>query len=513
MDAAELLRDGRAPRRLRARWVLEGTLVLQTAAHLGGVPEDGTLDAPVLRVRVAGEPQPLLTGTCLGGALRSHLADVLGGYRTAEDERVQGLFGMPLDVEEDKRGEQSPLLVFDAIGRLPDGLATEIRDGVAIDAASGTAEERLKFDQELLPPGTTFPLRVDLVVADQLGEAGEADLLSLLVASLGGLGAGGDAGAVTIGARGSRGRGAARMRGWRAHRFELTSTAGWLAWLTSDHDGPLGATGPGPHPRPARTVAEAVHQAAPDLEAAPPDDLRRRVIIEADLALRAGLLVRSPADEPAAPDAAHLASGGSSILPGTSLAGALRTRLLRIARLVRERQGDAERWIDRLLGPRPQPGRRDDQIPLWASRLLATEQRLHDGRRVRTSRVRIDRFTQGVVAGALFDEESHDGGTLQVRLELRGPEPGELGLVLLGLKDLLSGDLPLGGTAAVGRGTVTGTATVKLDEHTTLRLRPGGTDDERSRALADELIHEFHQAPVLPTPEPAQVPAPAGGPR
>ena len=36
-----------------------------------------------------------------------------------------------------------------------------------------------------------------------------------------------------------------------------------------------------------------------------------------------------------AADATHLLSGGSPVLPGTSLAGALRSRALRIARLVR----------------------------------------------------------------------------------------------------------------------------------------------------------------------------------
>jgi len=462
--AAARLGEERPPRRLRSRWVVQATLELATAAHLGGAQEDSTLDAPILRVR----GQPLLTGTSLGGALRSHLADVLGGYGSGEDPHVQRLFGMPLgtaEEAEDKPGEQSPLAVFDAVGNLPAGATTEIRDGVTITPAAGTAAEHLKFDHELLPPGTTFDLRFDLLAPEPRGEAGEADLLGLLLAALAGLRAGG----VTVGARGSRGLGAVRTRSWQAHRFDLTGTAGWLAWLGSDHGTPIppgSPAAPGP--------AGAIRHAAPGLTVTPPADRRRRVVIEADLAVRGGLLVRSPPTDPAAPDAGHLTSGDRSILPGTSLAGALRTRLLRIARLVRDPHGDADRWVENLLGPRPQPGRRDDAVPLWAARLRVAERPLHAGRRVRTSRIRIDRFTQGVVPGALFDEEPHDGGDLRVRLELREPEPGELGLVLLCLKDLLDGDLPLGGTAAAGRGTVTGTATVRLDGGATLSLGPGG---------------------------------------
>ena len=482
----ELLGEQRRPRRFRARWVVQATVELVTAAHLGGTPEDGSVDAPVLRDRAA--RRPLLTGTSLGGALRAYLADLLGGYATGqagEPERVARLLGLPRGAE---HGDQSPLIVFDALGK-PPGERTEIRDGVALDPATGTAEEHKKFDLEVLPPGTTFEVRTDLLVPEGCGQEGERELLDLLAAALGGLAPGG----ITLGARGARGLGSVQAREWRAHRFDLTTARGWLAWLTSDHERPLPAGSP-----PAASPAEAVRGAGGDLSEQPPGDKRQRVVVEAELTFPGALLVRSPASTPDAPDVAHLTSAGRAVLPGTSLAGALRARLLRIARVVRARHGDAERWVTDLLGTRAEHGSRRPgaAASLQPSRLRVSESSLQGGRRVRASRVRIDRFTQGVVTGALFDEEVQDGGAVTVRMELRDPREGEVGLLLLGLKDLLDGDLPLGGTVALGRGVATGRARVRLEDGTVLELGPGGTGDPASVPHADRLVQAFHQAGV-----------------
>jgi hypothetical protein len=43
-----------------------------------------------------------------------------------------------------------------------------------------------------------------------------------------------------------------------------------------------------------------------------------------------------------------------------------------------------------------------------------------------------------------------------LRFELRNPRDGEVGLLLLVLKDLLTGQLPVGGTSSVGRGVLMG---------------------------------------------------------
>ena len=131
------LDDAMPGRKLRARWVVCGTFALETAMHLGGEGTD-RVDMPVLRDPRDGAP--LLPGTTLAGALRNALADRLAGYGEEESNTVFALFG---GGRGDDDGSQSPLIVFDALGRLPEGLGIEIRDGVAISPASGTAEDHI----------------------------------------------------------------------------------------------------------------------------------------------------------------------------------------------------------------------------------------------------------------------------------------------------------------------------------------------------------------------------------
>jgi hypothetical protein len=114
---------------------------------------------------------------------------------------------------------------------------------------------------------------------------------------------------------------------------------------------------------------------------------------------------------------------------------------------------------------------------------------------MRPSRVRIDRFTQGVVPAALFDEEPWFAGRACIRMEVRNPHKGEAGLFLLLVKDVISEDLPVGGTTSVGRGVFTGHARlcfpdgIQTDIHTDSALPP-----EILERL-DQEIRAFHNAP------------------
>ncbi len=230
-------------RPLVARWVFRGLLRLETATHFGG--EGERVDMPLLRDERSGAP--LLTGSSLAGALRGALCDRLAGYYAkTEPGGVAALFGAARAAQD---GEQSPLIVFDARGELPPGGVVEIRDGVAIDAASGIAEEHKKFDFEVMPKGTEFQVRLDLLVGDGRRETEQlgclADAADALAES-------------ALGARRSRGLGRMTLC-WAARRFDLTSAAGWRAWAGSDHQDPC-ATPPG-HAR----LRDAVLAEAPQI--------------------------------------------------------------------------------------------------------------------------------------------------------------------------------------------------------------------------------------------------------
>lgn len=83
-------------------------------------------------------------------------------------------------------------------------------------------------------------------------------------------------------------------------------------------------------------------------------------------------------------------------------------------------------------------------------------------------RIKIDRFTGGVIKGALFDSmplwNSENGKAVQIKMSISEYKEWELGLLLLILKDLWSADLPIGGEKSIGRGVLKGVvAKIKWD--------------------------------------------------
>jgi len=445
-------------RHLAARWVVTGELELCSAARLGGEAAAGdAADLVVLRDRAT--DRPLLTGSTLAGALRAHLTDRLDQYAAGEHSpQVRALFGARrTDNHED--AQQSPLITYDTCAR-DTSPAAEIRDGVALNTDTGTAHRHGKYDLEVLPAGTCWPLRVDLLVP---ADADEARLLGLLAAALGGLAPG----EIALGSRRSRGLGELAVADWRARRYDLRLRQGWRDWLLSPaadplaaetaHDTVLAALGAGGH----RVDATAA-------------DRRRRAVITAEVELVGPLLVGSPGTQADDPDAVHLTSAGRSVLPGTGLAGPLRARMLRIAR-TQHPDDVADAVVNALCGslePDTSAGHGSRRAPRHrrhtaaASRLRVSERPLTGDVRVRGSRIELDRVTQGVIPGGLFTEEPVASGALHLRLELRQPRAGELGLLLLAVRDLLDGDVPLGGGAAIGRGVVRGAAELSIDGRT-----------------------------------------------
>lgn len=447
--------DAMRGRGLSARWTIEATLTLATAAHFGG-RGDSALDMTVLRC--ARTDRPLLPATSLAGALRAYLLDRLAGYgyeaaeATSNQTRQETLKEHQHKVARllggargDDAGLQSPLIVFDALGTLPsESPLTEVRDGVMIETATGTAADHKKFDFEVLPPGTSFDVRFDVLVPH---DADERDILSLLCASLDGL----REGEIHLGLRRSRGLGELSAARWKAKRFDLAGAGGWSEWIASDHEHPTnGADAVAGQP------AQAIERAWAGASVAPRHDNRKRLIVEIDAKLFGDMLIRVPNTKASGPDVMHLTSGGNAIMSGTSLTGVIRAHALRVAQLVHgiQRSQAEEAWITPLFGEREE-GDKNPRKPT-GSRLRVSERMINGGRDESVTRVAIDRFTQGTVPTALFEEQPHVGGTISMRFEIRNPREGEAGLLLLVLRDLLTGQLPVGGASSVGRGALRG---------------------------------------------------------
>jgi CRISPR/Cas system CSM-associated protein Csm3 (group 7 of RAMP superfamily) len=425
-----------AARGIAARLIVEGDLVLETAAHLGNGDGDDLTDMPLLVDAYDGRT-PLLTGASIAGALRSYLRQREQGYRGLAGAAPPSvlLFG---GVKGDKEGEQSPLIVEDALGT---NGSIELRDGVRINPASRTADNDKLFNIELWEAGATFALRFELLLPAKAERAGE--MKQALATALGGL----EDDSITLGARKRRGYGRVRVTGWRAKSYDLRNPAALLAWIERG-DEPLADAAEHPEIRAALEIAPLSLAA------------RKRFSMDAWFALDGSLLIRSGMGrDDQGPDMVHLHARHSNgerepILSGTSVAGALRARARRIARTLGTADA-ARELVDSIFGVEIRVG-----LQPIASRVRVREAAIEGAvTDLVQNRVSIDPFTGGARHTALFNEQPVFGAqdtTVRIGLVLDDPNRHDIGLLLLLLKDLWTADLPLGGESGVGRGRLEG---------------------------------------------------------
>ena len=434
-------------RQVIERIFIRGVLVLETPAHLGNGDSEALTDIPILRDAVNPE-QPLLTGTSIAGALRNYLREYEAGYGVAEQKdgklRAEQLFG---HLKTQEATVESWLMVDDSLGTIPANAAIEIRDGVAIDPATRTAEvdddgKGKKFDIELLPAGTSFPLQLELWLRPE----NDPNLEALAIA-LRGL----ENGEIGLGMRKRRGYGQCRVQSWQVSRYKMNEPAGLIGWL--EHDWKAMPT--------AQPGIENLLDVTPVLASG-----RESFTMEATFSLKGSLLIRSDAGQGDSADTVHLRSWRAGvekpIVSGTSLAGVIRSRARRIARTLFKDEESAQSLIDGMFG-RSIENSKDNPT---GSRVIVRETEIENpiDDQVYT-RVKLDRFTGGSYPGALFNQQPvlgrPDADTqIKIHLELR-KTPGanfeaEVGLLLLALKDLWTGDLPIGGESSVGRGRLQG---------------------------------------------------------
>ena len=425
----------RHQRHITKRIIVRGTLILDTATCLGNGDTDSPTDLALLRDSIS--DHALLAGSSITGALRNYLREYEQGYGVGEQRRdmATSLFGSP---RSDDKGEQSPLIVHDAISsKLP---TIELRDGGKIDSIKRIAEEGAKYDLELLAAGTTFPLYFELLIDGQDNK--ETQLKEALTLALEGL----KLGEISIGMKKRRGFGRSHVDKWQVWEFDLNNHSDRLAWLTFDRpwSEPYAK-----QPNTSESIAEALGVTPKQ------PDKRDRFSIQATFKLASSLLIRSGQDSTGcAPDVVHLRSHRDGqlepVLSGTSLAGVLRHRAERIVNTLGKHQAivkDLFGFVE------------EDSKQAKASRLAVHESVIENTADLVQNRIAIDRFTGGASHGALFSEQpifGSDETRLTLELELRQPRKAEIGLLLLLLKDLWTSDLPVGGESSIGRGRLQG---------------------------------------------------------
>jgi len=496
-------------RKVKERWFIEGVLELVSPTSLSNGDDDPLVDLPVVVDPLEG--RALLTGASLAGALRAYLADFGNGHAKA-------LFGGDRGRQEDD-DTQSPLIVEDALGS---SLAPhlEFRDGVSIDPATRTAKDKERYDRQLLAAGTTFDLKFELVLTEN---DKAADVKAALAAALQAL----ERGDIRLGGRKRRGYGECRVTGWRAWRYDLRTPDGLGGWLAHGHAADMPGHQPPWQPKTGGSISQ--WEALEGAGELPLGD--RPFELTATFAIDGAVLIRHGFEAESGPDAMHLTShrGGKEtpVMSGTSLAGVIRGQALRIARTVAGPNRDnADAFIDEMFGvmKRPTQGMSTQDrrgLKKIAGRVRVDESVIEGHTDLVQTRVKIDRFTGGAFESALFAEQPAFGGRFELKVALRPPleaavraklpkdatdkelqealirqRNAEAGLLLLVLKDLWTGFLPVGGSSSVGRGRLKGvSATIHYDEDEwTLEANGDSLAVASNNGVKPETLNKYVQA-------------------
>ena len=424
---------------VKCRLYASGIWKLQTVAHFGG-DETGIADMCLLQDT---DGEPFIPGASIAGAARSYLAQqclTWNKYKKGiaeETPELKRLFGAA-----DKDDTMSALIVADATC-VTEKPAIFIRDGVRIDAESGTAVDKAKYDVEVVERGTEFKFELECIIrkADVHQETELRDLFLGLLHAF-------EQGEIRLGARTRRGYGRGKVTSWETRELQMKNKDHVLTWLRNDT---LTCNNKDLTPHPLTSNQSYIH-------------------IAADFELRTSLLIRSVSVDPNAPveevpDMTHLLSNGEPVVPGTSFAGAFRHRAALIANILNwSKQTEDEDAVCEIFGPVHAQDGDNTQSDLWMSRILIDERLVKSADLVWQDRVAIDRFTGGSLQNALFNEKpiyplplkQIEDRHIRLTLTLEEPDNAEIGLLLLTLRDFWLGNAALGGEVSMGRGTLQG---------------------------------------------------------
>lgn len=447
-----------------ARVRISGTLVCKSDLHVG----DGDLglfsDRPDDRQRSVNEAGSYNT-VCLDHNKRAYipgstLRGSLAAFLKKGNKDVKKLFGYEESASDDHYGKRfaGMVRVFDAhISRSinTDGdqtpywnpqSSTFISHGIALDDVTGTAEKGKLFRYELVPAGTQFAVKVE---ADHLTKAEIAKLLGLLARWNG-------SSQTAIGKGTSKGYG--RIE-WKYPQVSVLTTNALQQWAASN-------TLNAPHFEPAAflpgDVAGLFKQQEREQE---PERKRHEFVIR--------ILPQSPllCNEPGfvtgieqEPKLVFQARDGKAIIPGTTLAGAVRARGRKILMtLLHQAKPDAklndlakqaETLIEQLFGSEEQKS----ALEFSNATDTTTETETTEHPQYFNA---IDRFTGGVKDGALFNVTAAQCNTLITEScslnHDRMPEDGNWwnGLLLFIVRDAIEGELAVGWGKSKGYGSFT----------------------------------------------------------
>jgi CRISPR/Cas system CSM-associated protein Csm3 (group 7 of RAMP superfamily) len=407
-----MVTNNRNQDRIVGKVILRATLTNESPLLIGR----GGGDAVDIEAMSLPEPdgRPYIPASSIAGCLRS--------FTNAKDGYFWGKTGKGV-----KNPLQSHIRFDDLIPESTSSGDVVMRDGVKIDYQTGTAEDKKKYDYQVVEPGLSFPFYAEITLRDSM-KGDVKGFVEEIKATL-------ESPHFRIGANTNTGFGKMNCKGFKAFHFNFLEFPDHAdAWFSYIENGSI-------------SIPEL------PIKVDPSQLGDGSFSIEAIFRLKSSLMIGAYGIKGNEPDKSQLKSRDRHVLPGKPIRGAIRHRAVKIWKIM----GKSEEAFLDLFGHVSE----DEKLQIRSR--LRVEEFLFQKDEVKPmvqNRIRIDRFTGGVIDGALFNSEPvWTSGEEQVKLTftiLKGASPDEKKLLLMLLKDLWLEDLAIGGEKNVGRGILIG---------------------------------------------------------
>lgn len=392
---------------------------------------------------------PYLPGTSLAGVIRSYASD----NEINESGAVEELFG-----QKGKNSKLSCLYISDSDF---ENYKISTRDGIEVDKHK-VAITNSKYDYEVVETGVNFYIRFELVIR-KCNEKNIEAFKRILFKILKGM----SEEEIYVGAKTSKGFGSIKLLEHSLQILDLKfdkNTDNFEKWLNFDWNNIKGNI----------SINQLIDNSCKFKH------LYKK--ITAEFNIESSILVRTYSRNPEDVDYEHLYCNSNPVIPGTTWNGALRHGALNILNELNVK--NPKNIIDYVFGYVNKESKEAN-----GSDIIIAESIIRDNGGAKTkllpqTRVKIDRFTGGAVDSALFNEKAQYFGktNLEIKISNNSNSNFVIGLLLLLIKDISNGLLPIGGETSIGRGIMS-LISLKLDGEQITQTQ----EKEFSKQFADYL--------------------------
>lgn len=430
------------------RYTLTGTVKLISPLIIrAGVYNDILNDTVDDIVVTYHDGQPFIPGTSLAGVLRQTIQDI----RPDVDNVLFGSI-------DEHNGTQSAVQIND----IPlENTNISVRDGICIDDVLGVTKDGAKYDFEVIESGAYGTLRIDCIIREC--HQNQVNIIEDALKTLANLLENG----ISIGARTVNGFGRIACEDISLEHYDFTKPESVQDWLLRKS----GAT---------ITIPEAPLVATRDL------------IIDMDCYLADTLLIKSIfearwEDELEGKSEDKLLT---LFIPGTSVKGVLRHQCGHILHAL----GRGTAITNELFGYS-----NDKTKDSHKGRVLVNEVYFDTAyTQEEQHRIRVDRFTGGVMNGALFADHplrntKGEKLTFPLHIRIKDCTDSEAGLAMLLVKDLMTGQVTMGANRTIGCGRIRGNSvTIRYNDESYVIDGSGKVVTGQVETL-ESLVQSLHQ--------------------